>query len=271
MPLVNIASASRRVVLIPLGDDIDAAPLQQGVMTPWTEIFGDPATGLLLIADHASNHVPADIDLGVSPSLLDAHIAIDIGVDPLGRRLCADLGCPGVLGGVSRLVVDLNREEGRPGLIPDTSDGHAIPGNAGLDEAGRRARIERFWRPYHAHLSARIAYDAPRLLISLHSFTPRLATSDEPRPWQVGILYNHDERAARIAIPLLEASGIVTGDNLPYSGKVLNATMNAHGEANGIAYLGLEVRQDLIADDAGVERWAAMLLPVIRRVGNAIS
>lgn len=233
----------------------------------WIVLPGDAGSGLLLIGDHASDHVPADVTLGVSPALLREHVAIDIGVDPLGRALCEALDCPGILGGVSRLVADLNREEDRPGLVPVASDGHAIPGNAALDHAGRMARIDRFWRPYHAYLAQRIATDRPRLLISLHSFTPRLAMSDAPRPWQIGILYNQDDRAARIALPLLEAAGVVTGDNEPYSGKLLNATMNAHGEANGIAYLGIEVRQDLIGDDAGVAAWARILAPIIRRTG----
>lgn len=238
---------------------------------PWMDIAGDPASGLLLIADHASNHVPADIALGVPDALLREHVAIDIGVDPLGRALCAALGAPGILGGVSRLVADLNREEDRPTLIPLRSDGHAIPGNAALDEAGRAARIERFWRPYHARIAGMIAAHRPTMLISLHSFTPQLREDPtQLRPWQVGVLYNEDDRAARIAIPLLEAAGIVTGDNLPYSGKQLNATMNAHGEANGIAYLGIEVRQDLIETGEGVARWAGLLGPIIMAVARAL-
>lgn len=226
-------------------------------------IPGDAGSGLLLIGDHASNHVPADIALGVPAAVMGEHVAIDIGVAPLGAALCAALGCPGILGAVSRLAIDLNREVDAAGLIPAASDGHTIPGNAALDDAGRAARIERFWRPYHAQVAGLIEANAPRLLISLHSFTPRLASAPEPRPWEIGILYNRDERAARIAIPLLEAAGVVTGDNLPYSGKVLNATMNTHAEANDIPYLGIEVRQDLIGDAAGVTRWAAILAPII--------
>ena len=233
--------------------------------TPLTDIPGDSASGLLLIADHASNHVPPDIDLGIPAALLTQHVAIDIGVAPLGRALCAALGMPGILGGVSRLVADLNREEDRPTLVPLRSDGHEIPGNLLLDEADRAGRIDRFWRPYHARIADQIAAQRPKMLLSLHSFTPRLREDPaQARPWQIGVLYNEDDRAARIAIPLLEAAGIVTGDNLPYSGKLLNATMNRHGEANGIAYLGLEVRQDLIETDEGVGCWAEVLAPVIR-------
>lgn len=238
---------------------------------PYVEISGDAASRLLLIADHASSHVPADIDLGIPDALLGEHVAIDIGVDPLGRALCAMLGAPGILGGVSRLVTDLNREEDRPTLIPLRSDGHAIPGNALLDEAARADRIDRFWRPYHARIAALIARNRPGMLISLHSFTPQLREDPHRRrPWQVGVLHNQDDRAARIAIPLLEATGIVTGDNLPYSGKLLNATMNAHGEANGVPYLGLEVRQDLIETAAGVAQWADVLAPLIRETLNRL-
>lgn len=228
---------------------------------------GDPASGLLLIADHASNHVPADIELGVAPAMLGQHVAIDIGVAELGGALCDRLGCPGLLAGVSRLVVDLNRDADDPSAIPTLTDGRTVPGNAALDAAGRAARIARYWTPWHAAIAGAIAADRPRLLISLHSFTPCLASRPEvARPWQVGILHNRDDRAARSAIAALRAAGVATGDNEPYSGRVLNATMDRHGEANGIAYLGLEVRQDLIGDAAGVERWSDIIAPVIASV-----
>ncbi len=167
-------------------------------------IEGDPASGLLIVADHASAAVPGDIDLGVPAWLLADHVAIDIGVAPLAAALCSALRCAAVLGGVSRLVIDLNREEDAPGLVPVESDGHRIAGNADLSAAIRAERLDRFWRPYHALLAERIATDRPRLIVSLHSFTPSLASRpDEARPWQVGVLWNNDDRAARIALPLL--------------------------------------------------------------------
>ena len=110
------------------------------------------------------------------------------------------------------------------------------------------------------------------MLISLHSFTPRLETQPEhERPWELGIIYNDDDRSPRVAIPLLEAAGVIVGDQLPYSGKLLNATMNRHGEANGIPYLGIEVRQDLIGDDDGVNRVADLLAPVIAQTAARVT
>jgi predicted N-formylglutamate amidohydrolase len=225
----------------------------------WTFYEGDNSQRVLIIADHASNHVPPDIDLGIDLALLSDHIAVDIGV----AALCEALPYPAILGGVSRLVVDLNREEDAPHIIPIASDGHAISGNL-IDHTARQARIERFWYPYHKRVAGLIEERAPTLLVSLHSFTPRLKTEpDNARPWEIGILYNQDDRAARIAIPMLEAQGIVVGDQEPYSGMLLNATMNRHGEANGIAYLGIEMRQDLISDSVGVKTWADRLVPII--------
>jgi predicted N-formylglutamate amidohydrolase len=236
----------------------------------WRLIGGD-AGDILIVADHASAFVPADIDLGVPSDVFERHVAIDIGVAPLAEALCGMLGCAAILAGVSRLVCDCNRDEEAPGLLPIESDGIAIPGNH-LDAAGRACRIDRFFRPYHAAVAETIGRLRPALLISLHSFTPNLVSRpEEARPWQIGILYNADERAARIAIPLLSDAGVITGDNQPYSGRVLNATMNRHGEASGIPYLGIEVRQDLIGDATGVAAWAARLAPVIVATRDAIA
>src|SRR6187549_902537 len=212
--------------------------------------------GVLVVSDHASNRVPADIDLGIDPALLTEHVAIDIGVAEVAERMARQPGVAAFLGNVSRLVCDFNREEDAPAVIPHASDGHAIPGNL-FDLAGREERLARFHRPYHAALAALLDRAPPALILSLHSFTPGLRSApEEARPWHVGVLYNEDDRAARLAIPLLAADGLVVGDQQPYSGKLLNATMNRHAEAEGRPYLGVEVRQDQIADAAGQAVWA---------------
>jgi predicted N-formylglutamate amidohydrolase len=204
--------------------------------------------------------VPADIDLGIDPALLHEHIAVDLGVAEVARRLVADGAVDAaILGGVSRLVVDCNRDEEAPGAIPIASDGHAIPGNA-LDHEGREARLARFFRPYHAHVAATIAAHRPAMILSLHSFTPALASDPgQARPWHVGVLYNEDDRLAAPVIAALEAEGLLVGDQQPYSGKLLNATMNRHAEANDIPYIGIEMRQDLVSDAGGQALFAERL------------
>lgn len=230
--------------------------------------IGTPAPGgIVCTADHASNHVPADIALGIPDHLLHEHIAVDIGTEAIAELLARDHAIPAHIAAVSRLVCDFNREETAPGLVPDVSDGHAIPGNVGAD---REARLTRFHRPYHTALAKWLAAAEPALILSLHSFTPQLASRDEARPWQVGVLYNTDDRAARIAIPLLAAQGLIVGDNLPYSGRDLNYTMNRHAEARGRAYLGIELRQDLVQTPADHSHWAALLADITQRVASAL-
>jgi predicted N-formylglutamate amidohydrolase len=235
-------------------------------------IIGTPRFGgILIVADHASNRVPDGVELGIAPELLEQHIAIDIGVAGVAERMAQRPGTAAFLGNVSRLVCDFNREEHAPGLIPIASDGHAIPGNA-LDHDGHMDRLTRFYRPYHDALTALLDEAPPLLIVSLHSFTPSLAAHpEELRPWQAGILYNEDERAARHIIPLLEADGIVVGDQQPYSGKLLNATMNRHAESEGRAYVGIELRQDQIGDEAGQALWAERLHRVCNEVAVALA
>ncbi len=227
--------------------------------------------GILVVSDHASNRVPDDIALGIDPALLNQHIAIDLGVAEVAEIMACRAGTAAFLGNVSRLVCDFNREEHIPAVVPIASDGYAIPGNA-LDHAGHEARLERFFRPYHTGLAALLEEVPQALILSLHSFTPRLVNHpDEARPWQVGVLYNRDDRAARLAIPLLEAEGLVVGDQQPYSGKLLNASMNRHAEVEGRPYLGIEIRQDQIETPEQANEWAERLSRICNRVALALS
>ena len=231
-------------------------------------LLGTPRFGgVLVVSDHASNDVPADIDLGIAPELLGQHIAVDMGGAQVGALMAARRGFAAFQGGVSRLVCVFTREEHAPAVIPIASDGHAIPGNL-LDHQAHQARLERFYHPYQQALAALLDDCPPALILSLHSFTPCLESHpDEPRPWHCGVLYNEDERAAKLALRLLaKEPGLIVGDQQPYSGRLLNATMNRHAEAEGRPYVGIEVRQDLIADAAGQAQWAERLARLCNRI-----
>lgn len=245
-----------------------AYPSPDAIMNPLTPEILAGTADILLLCDHASNAVPPDINLGIEPALLNKHIAVDIGAAPLTVALAEKLAAPAVLATLSRLVIDLHREPDHPGLVPVMSDGFQIGGNA---NANRADRIRRFHAPYHAAIAARIRTQRPIFIVAIHSFTAALETGSAPRPWEVGILYNRDARAAAVAIGLLQAAGVLTGDNQPYSGRDLNTTLNRHAEANGIASFAIEVRNNLIDSAQGVARWADILAPILIETRNRLA
>lgn len=224
--------------------------------------------GIVAICDHASNRVPEDIELGISAETLDKHVAYDIGAGGVCERLARRHGIAALLSDISRLVIDMHREEENENLIPVNTDGILVPGNIG---ANREARLDAFHRPYHKEMERWLDEVEPGLILSIHSFTPTMESDPEAeRPWEVGLLYNEDERAAQHAIRLFGELGVTVGDNEPYSGKHLNATMNRHAEAKGRPYCAIEIRNDLIATETGQARWAAIIADVAGRVKLAM-
>ena len=235
---------------------------------PYSQIGPATRSRIVAVCDHASNFVPPDIELGIPQADMQKHIAWDIGaagvVDLMARRH----GIPAHLGEVSRLVIDLHREEESKGLIPTSSDGILVPGNIGADREGR---LEKYYRPYHDAMASWLDRHDPGLILSIHSFTSSLESDpSQDRPWEIGLLYNEDDRAAQHAIRLFSELGVTVGDNEPYSGKLLNATMNRHAEAFGRHYCAIEIRNDLITTEAGQARYADIVADVAGRVLPAL-
>ncbi|MEP2988927.1 MAG: N-formylglutamate amidohydrolase [Parasphingorhabdus sp.] len=224
------------------------------------EIQGAPKeNGVLIVVDHASNQIPVGVNLEISSDLMTDHIAQDIGTTEIAKLMCQEGEYLALLGGYSRLVVDLNRYPDEQNVIPLVSDGVEIPGNQ-IDSQQRSERLSSYFHPYHDRLKQLISEMQPRLLLSLHSFTPNLRTNPGvDRPWDIGVLYNEYELASKLALQHLETEEVMAGDQLPYSGKDLNATMNRQAEAIGQPYFGVEVRQDLISFETGQRRFADIL------------
>lgn len=241
---------------------------------PVLRIDGDPGLGLVLVCDHARNALPqAYGDLGLPPAAFERHIAYDIGAERVTHGLARRLKVPAVMAGFSRLLIDPNRGEDDPTLIRQLYDGTVIAGNYPLSEDEREARLERFYRPYHAAVAGLVAEVHARsgrapLVVSIHSFTPQLANRP-PRPWHVGLLWDTDGRAA---LPLIEAlraePGLVVGDNEPYDGALRGDTMFRHAILAGFPHALIEVRQDLIATEDGADAWAARLAPIVDAVNR---
>lgn len=233
---------------------------------PYEIMDGDYDAGMVLLADHAMNRLPERYgSLGLPESAFKRHIAYDIGIEGLTRRLATALGVPAVLGCFSRLLIDPNRGEDDPTLVMKISDGAIIPGNHPISEDEWNLRLDTYHRPYHQAVDRTIAKAAKGgrapLVLSLHSFTP--FWKDVSRPWHAGVLWDSDDRAVTPLLDSLRAAGdILVGDNEPYDGALKGDTMYRHCMMKGIPHALLEVRQDLIGDDAGMDAWATRLAPI---------
>jgi predicted N-formylglutamate amidohydrolase len=226
------------------------------------------SSALLLTCDHGGREIPRKLgSLSLSEPELSTHVAWDLGVAELGRRLSVRLDAFLIVHNYSRLVIDANRPPGAPDSIPTISERTRIPANEGLASSDARKRFEELFQPYHQRirdeLDARGTRACPSVLIALHSFTP--VYMDERRRWHVGVLYGRDARLGRLVLEGLRSdTALIVGDNQPYSvSEASDYTIIVHGEQRGIPHVEIEIRQDLLASESGVQSWAERLAGVL--------
>jgi predicted N-formylglutamate amidohydrolase len=242
------------------GDDGEAdAPVQI--------VEGDPATGFLILCDHATNIIPRSYDgLGLPPGEMGRHIAYDIGARDVALELAAGLGAPAVLSRFSRLLIDPNRGADDPTLVMRIADGAVVPGNAAVDPDEIEARRRCFHEPYHRAIDVAIeralVAGYPPALFSVHSFTP--VFHGRARPWQATVLWDTDPRLPLPLLKALEAEGnLLVGENVPYSGRLQGDTLHTHGTCRGLANALIEIRQDQIADERDARDWGRRLARIL--------
>lgn len=231
---------------------------------------------ILLVCEHASNHIPDAYDgLGLSPEARLSHAAWDPGAEPLARLLSEAFDAPLVAGRVSRLVYDCNRPPEAADAMPAQSETIAVPGNRGLAAAARAARARMVYKPFSAALAgaiaARQAQGTPFALVTVHSFSA--VWFGKPREVEIGILHDTDARLADLMLaeaPALAPRRIAR--NAPYGPEDgVTHTLRRHGLAGGLPNVMIEARQDLLRDSAGQAAIAAelaqMLRPALARLG----
>lgn len=224
----------------------------------------DGSSAFVLTCDHAGRTIPHQLaSLNLSEHELSTHVAWDLGVAELGRRLSARLDAFLIMHNYSRLVIDANRPPGASDSIPTLCERTRIAANEALSSDDARRRFAEVFQPYHHRirdeLDARRARACPTVLVALHSFTP--VYLDERRPWHVGVLYGRDPRLGRLVLEGLRRDGaLVVGDNQPYSvSDATDYTIVVHGEQRGIPHVELEIRQDLLAAESDRQSWAERL------------
>src|SRR4030081_1869283 len=241
-------------------------------------VLEDNAAGrspFLLTCDHYGRLIPRILgDLGLPASDLARHIAWDPGIAGVADALSKHLGAHLIAQRYSRLVIDCNRPPDASSSIPRISEATVISGNEGLARDAIEARRRWIFDPYHRRIreviDARLRDSVPTVLVSLHSFTPVYAGI--ARPWHIGTLYHRDTKLPPLLLKLLrEEPDLVVGDNEPYAvSDETDYTIPVHGEARGLMNTGIEIRQDLIADQAGERLWADRLARILAEIETTL-
>ncbi|MGB0749877.1 MAG: N-formylglutamate amidohydrolase [Magnetospiraceae bacterium] len=225
---------------------------------------------ILLVCEHASPHIPGEYaDLSMSAETRASHAAWDIGATRLASLLAQALDAPLVAATVSRLVIDLNRRLEAPSLIVAETDGFFVPGNRDLSDSEKQDRIARFHVPFHATIAHRMTAHQPDLLLTIHSFTP--VFKGYSRAVEIGIVHDDDPRFANALHPLLQPGPFDVRVNEPYGPEDdATYTLHRHGVGQGCPNAMIEIRNDLLGNEAAIAHMAGYLSPHIQQAVQSL-
>jgi len=218
---------------------------------------------MVIIADHSGNSVPDSMDfLGLDIEILGQHIALDIGVYNLVRKLSDKLGATSILANYTRLLIDTNRPLNSKDSIVKVSDGVKIPANSNLNDQEKRKRAELFYFPFHKkifnEIRRLIEVDKVPVVVSIHSFTRNLSSTK--RPWDIGVMTSENRLLGeRLITELKRKTNFMIVDNQPYSGLEFSHTLDMHAVSQGLTSVQIEICNDLLEDSRGVDKWVEIL------------
>ncbi len=236
---------------------------------PFQEFQIEGRSDFIIVVDHASARIPRRLaNLGLPEHELQRHIAWDIGALSVARRVAQAIDAPLVAQNYSRLVIDCNRDPKVATSIPRISELREIPGNIGLSAPQIAARRFAIFDPYHRRirelLDSRKASGRRVILVAQHTMTD--IYKGDRRQMHAAVLYNRDRRFAGVVLKMLRRERhLVIADNEPYFvSDETDYTIPHHAEARSLLHVEIEVRQDLVSDEAGQAEWAARLARVLQ-------
>lgn len=228
---------------------------------------------VVLVCEHAGNLVPQALQgLGLQQSLLEKHIAWDIGAEKTAKKLAKSLGATLIIQRYSRLVIDCNRPPLSEGSILTMSDGTAIRANIGLSDTEKQQRVKEIFEPFQQAVAESIARTSCKIALSVHSFTRTMNSIQ--RPWDIGFLYRHDTQTslalAQDLIPTIPSERI--GMNQPYQvDDSEDWFVPKQGEASGKHHSLIELCNDQIDTEDGQTHWAELLATTINNTIKRIT
>lgn len=221
-------------------------------------------TGFIVTCEHAGNQVPAEyIHLFAGyEGLLAGHRGWDPGALECARELASRLGAPLFFSTVTRLLVDLNRSPGHPGLFSEATQGLSPEEKAGI--------LDRYHRPHWTAIEAELRRcmegGTTVVHIAVHSFTPVL--DGKERRADIGLLYDPGRKQERDYCERWRAAlrgrfpCFAVRRNYPYLG-VADSLPTALRRRFPEGYLGIEIEINQRFPLGGGEDWKEMKRAVV--------
>lgn len=227
----------------------------------------------LVSCEHGGKRIPAQWRALFSEhaALLDSHRGYDPGALRMARELAAALDAPLFAATVSRLLIELNRSPGHPGLYSEIT--------RGLPRAARRELFERHYLPYRNAVeqcaAALVAAGRRVIHVSSHSFTPEL--DGEVRNADIGLLYDPSRpgeaalcrrwrQALRDVAPALKVRM-----NYPYAGSSDGYTTALRRRFPAERYVGIELEINQRHALARGRHWQGVRAAVIAALRRAVA
>ena len=227
---------------------------------------------VLFLCEHAGRAIPKTLGtLGLNEKALMSHRGWDIGAEALARNLANRLNAPLILQRYSRLVIDGNRPPGSPESILEVSDGVEIEVNKKLSLHERIAREKAIFAPMDQAINDAFSASQRIAAFSIHSFSPQLG--GQSRPWHAGFLTRRSISTAKALIESLKGQrpSLNLAINKPYTVDDENDWfIPSHAEARGLMHCLIEVRNDQISDELGINLWSDLLGTALSECLNGV-
>jgi predicted N-formylglutamate amidohydrolase len=249
--------------------NIDHGLLSADDPTPVEWVNKNSQSPVMLLCEHAGNTLPGSKNqLGLQPQQLTEHIAWDIGAAAVARKVAAALDAPLLLQRYSRLLIDCNRPPESDESIPEYSDSIAIPGNQNLTSQDRQARQQEIFYPLDNAINETLQQHTRTAAFSIHSFTPQMQ-GQPSRPWHCGMLTRTSTDTARSMIDHLQKikPSLTLALNEPYCiDDETDWFIPRYAEPHGLAHCLIEIRNDQILTEDGVNTWSELISMAINAV-----
>jgi predicted N-formylglutamate amidohydrolase len=233
--------------------------------------MGQPLPFLLFTCEHASAFVPQRYNKLLRGSKFrGTHRELDIGALAVASFLARQFKAPLYAGGISRLLVDMNRSAHNPSVLSQVA--RTLPA---AEQASLMKRYHtQHWDQIRDQIAKAVGANRKVVHIAVHSFTPVMVYENgerDERTADIGLLYDPARTPERLMaqrwVSTLKEAGadLRVRRNYPYQGKGDGLATSMRSQFSVRLYVGfeLEINQALLKGKPSPSLLAALVASLL--------